>query len=349
VSEFAPPPPTHGSDPRLWWFDGHLDLAYIADHGRDLARQPLQAGGTLQPASITFPSLRAANVRASFSTLFVRRRTADAAVPPGCCFDDPDGAFHAAVRQIDMHRQWHSQGLIELANPASRSTLPPSGEGLRTFLAIEGAACIRSAEDLHYFRDAGVRMVTLAWAEGNLWAGGDQSGGDISIAGSRLIERLDDLGCIHDVSHLSEAAFWTLLGMAKGKKVASHSNCRSLLPGARSPERHLSDSQIKALADAGGIVGINLFARFLVPPAELTRRRATIADVVRHLEHFTQIAGRRDFVALGSDMDSGFGTDLLPVDLQGPGDLQHLAEALADRGWSDHDIQRFATRWAELV
>jgi len=122
-------------------------------------------------------------------------------------------------------------------------------------------------------------MVALAWAEGSRWAGGDQSGGDITPDGKRLVARVDGLGITHDVSHLSEKAFWTLLDTARGPIVASHSNCRALLPDAKNPERHLSDAQIRALAARGGKIGINFFARFLIPAAELSIRRPTVADM----------------------------------------------------------------------
>jgi membrane dipeptidase len=337
------------------WFDGHLDLAYIADHGRDLSQNtgggPPDEGGT---ASVSFPSLRAANVRAAVSTIFVRRRVpADPArridaVEGPYCFDTDDEAFSAALRQLDMHAAWEARGemtVIRDNQPGTRdATLP-------VVLAIEGASCLRTPEDLDRFHAAGVRVVSLAWAEGNRYSGGDASGGDITPAGRALVDRIDALGLIHDVSHLSERAFWTLLESARGTIIASHSNARALLPSARVPERHLSDDQIRALAaHPGALIGINLFARFILPPDELKERRATIADLVRHLEHIAQVAGRRSILALGSDFDSGFGPELLPIDLQGPAHLPRLADALSAAGWSDADIATFTWRnWSRLL
>jgi membrane dipeptidase len=347
------------------WFDGHLDLTYIADHGRDLTRDLATCGGRLQPASVTFPSLRAGGIFAVISTLFVCRRTGDPALglepdPGPWSYDTPDEAHAAAVRQVRMHEAWESAGLIEISKPnlqdsklapvVSRNSKLETRNSLCVVLAIEGAACLRTLDDFQFFYDAGVRMVSLGWAEGSPWSGGDRSGGDITPAGKQLIDLLDALGCIHDVSHLSDRAFWTLMDQAKGPKVASHSNARALLPGAKSPERHLSDDQIRALVASGGLIGINLFAPFLVPPAELKQktRRATAADVVRHMDHMAQITGRRDFLALGSDMDGGFSANQLPTDLQSPHELTHLADALSRAGWSDPEIQDFAARWETL-
>jgi membrane dipeptidase len=136
--------------------------------------------------------------------------------------------------------------------------------------------------------------------------------------------------------------------VARGPVVASHSNCRALLPGAKHPERHLSDDQIRALAARrDGKIGVNFFARFLVPAEELARRRATVADAVRHMTHIEQVGGKRDVLALGSDFDSGFGAELLPADLQGPPELWRLAETLSAGGWSDEEIAQFAWGWPE--
>jgi membrane dipeptidase len=346
------------------WFDGHLDLTYIADHGRDLTKDASD-GGTPSPAAVTFPALRNASVAAAVSTLFVRRRVpgdparnADPVNGP-YCFDTPDQAHAAALRQLDMHAAWEQAGWIERAAHGPMPPRPTDGcaafAPLRVTLAMEGAACLRTVDDLDPFVAAGVKSVALAWAEGSAWAGGDATGGDVTPDGRRLIRRLDDLGVVHDVSHLSERAFWTLLETAApaARIIASHSNCRSLLPGAKSPERHLSDDQIRALAarerGGGGVIGVNLFARFLIPPDELKHRRATIADVVRHVEHIARLTGSRRGIALGSDMDSGFTTDLLPEDLTHPTHLPRLADALAAAGWSDADIDQFAWRaWSTL-
>ncbi len=266
------------------WFDGHLDLAYIAQHGRDLTQPADSCAGTLQPATVTFPALAAANVKSAIAVIFVRQRKPGVDGP--YCFDNPDQAFTAALTQLNLYRHWETQGHIRLAktqtaNPKTRISkvetqnflLSTQSAALSTLLALEGAAPIRHLDDADFFADAGVRMISLAWGDGSHWSGGDQTGADLTPDGKALIHRLDELGIVHDVSHLSEPAFWSLLETAQGPIVASHSNCRALLPGAKFPQRHLSDAQIRALANRrsaasrakDSIIGINLFARFLIP------------------------------------------------------------------------------------
>ncbi len=333
------------------WFDGHLDFPYLADHGRDLRRSPEDCGGSLQPAGITFPSLRAAEIRWAVGTLFVRKRRNLPADDGPWSFDTPDEAHAAALRQLDLYETWQRDGLLQIAG-ADSAPPPATPAPLTLLLAMEGAAALRSLDDLPAFVNRGLRIVGLAWAEGSAWAGGDQSGGDLTSAGRELVRALDRHRLIHDVSHLSEAAFWSLLGEARGPVIASHSNCRALLPGRKHPERHLSDAQIRALAAAGGVIGVNLFGRFLVEDAQAAAggKRATIGDVVRHAEHLAQIAGRRDCVALGSDADSGFSTELLPAGLERPEVWPVLAGALSDAGWSDDELEGFKWRnWTRVL
>lgn len=86
------------------------------------------------------------------------------------------------------------------------------------------------------------------------------------------------------------------------------------------------------------MIGVNLYARFLVRDAD--KERAAVADVVRHIEHVAEIGGR-GCVALGSDADSGFGGDMMPQGLERPEGWMRMAEALSGRGWSDGEVAGF--------
>ena len=77
-----------------------------------------------------------------------------------------------------------------------------------------------------------------------------------------MVPELDRLGIIHDASHLAEESFWQLLELTDGPVIASHSNCRSIVP----TDRQLTDEMIRAIIARGGVIGINFFDRFLLPP-----------------------------------------------------------------------------------
>lgn len=340
----------------LRWFDGHLDLAYLAQNGRDLTLPADSCGGGLQPAAVTFPELKKGNVRAAFATIFVQARVdeeqakaknEEPVVGPWT-YSTSEEAFAAATSQIAIYQQWNRSNHVELLTGTNRWG---GSDRLKIVLLLEGADCIRTPHDFASLYHAGVRIVSLTWRWGNIWSGGDSSpggGGDVTALGHQLLAEIDRLGAIHDVSHLSDVAFWTVLNTTKNRKIASHSNARALLPGKQFPERNLSDDQIRALVKSNGLIGINLLSFFL--NSDPAVKRATLHDVLRHIHHIEQTAGRRDILALGSDFDGGYPRTYFPENLDGPEHLHHLADALAAAGWSDPDIHRFAWQnWADLL
>ena len=142
--------------------------------------------------------------------------------------------------------------------------------------------------------------------------------------------RWDRIGIIHDTSHLAEESFWQLLDISGGPVIASHSNCRSIVP----TDRQLSDDMARAppLQAPGSVIGINFFDRFLLTPGEQGRRRARLGDVVRHAKHFCDLAGDAFHVGLGTDMDGGLGREQSPLEITTSADLPRVAEALSEEG-----------------
>ena len=149
-----------------------------------------------------------------------------------------------------------------------------------------------------------------------------------------MIPELDKFGIIHDTSHLAEESFWQLLDRTDGPMIASHSNCRSIVP----TDRQLSDDMIRAIFKRDGVIGINFFDKFLLPPAEYGHRRATLADVVTHVKMLCDLAGDSRHVGLGTDMDGGLGREQIPEEIRTIGDLPKLADALSSAHFSDSDI-----------
>ncbi len=316
------------------FFDAHLDLAYLAETGRDMLDDPPHESDG--PAALTLKSLADSRVRSAVATVFVQPRGRDDSgenIDGSWCYSSPQEAYEQSMRQMDRYEQWHGDGHVVLMD-RSRTTL---AEKLELLLLLEGGAGLRSVDDLDDFYRRRIRILGLTWVNGTRWAGGDQSGGDVTVDGFALLKRADALKMVHDVSHLSEQAFWTVMEKAVRPKIASHSNCRSLLPGKKHPERHLSDAQIKALANAQGVIGINLFSRFLVSTGT-----AAIQDVVRHIQHIVELVGRTDIVGLGSDMDGGFSALDLPEGIRSPADLEQICDALADAGFTNAQIEQFA-------
>ena len=336
------------------WFDAHLDLAYLAEIGRDMHAEPGDARGRLHPASVTLPGLRAGRVRACLATVFTEPVSPDQTDPETGAFaypaGDVDAAERAGLRQLKLYHAWRGAGAI-----AGLYDADAPEDVLRAGVLLENADPVRSPEDLATWAEGGVVAVGLCWALPSRYAAGNASepgaaGDGLTSAGRDMVAAIDQAGLVHDLSHLSQRSTEELLGLAQGRLIASHSNARALLPGLtpKVAQRHLADATIKAIVDRDGIVGINLYSTFLREGAT-GRVRASVDDVIAHAEHVCAIAGDRRHVGLGSDMDGGFGADRLPEGINGPSDLEKLAEALSSRGWSGEEVAGFCfANWARF-
>ncbi len=173
-----------------------------------------------------------------------------------------------------------------------------------TFLSVEGAellGCSLAGLDKAYRK--GVRAVTLTWNHANALSGthADQPARGLSDAGRAFVGRMQDLGMLVDVSHLSEAGFWAVLQEAKRPILASHSNAKEICRHSR----NLSDAQISALIQNGGVMGLNFYVPFLGAPADFDR-------IARHIDHVLALGGENT-LALGGDWD---GCDQLPQGME---------------------------------
>lgn len=340
----------HGA--RRRWFDAHLDLAYLAALGRAMEADPAQAGGPDPPATVTLRSLREGAVAACLGTIFVE---ADGADPrTAYAAGDVAAARRAGMRQLAIYDAWMASGLAHpLRAPADGGPAPTP---LRLGILIEGADPIADPDELSWWAARGVVAVAMAWWRPSRYSGGNGSdpaaGRDgLTDLGRGLAREIDRLGLTHDVSHLSDRAFGELLEVSArghGAVVASHSNCRALL-GNPANQRHLTDAQIRLIVERGGVVGLNLYSRFLTPRCD-QGGRATVDEALAHVEHVCTLAGSTRHVGLGSDADGGFAGDRLPEGFDRPAAWAALLEGLARRGWSDADLAAFAWgNWARVL
>jgi membrane dipeptidase len=206
-------------------------------------------------------------------------------------------------------------------------------------LGIEGGHALDGTpEMLDRFHGQGVRVLTLTWNNANPFAESaaraTKTGRDrgLSTAGRALVRRANRLGVAIDLSHSSDRVFWDVLACSVRPVTASHSCVRYLNPHFR----NLDDRQIRALARAGGIVGVNFYPGFLSPRPQPT----TIGHVVQQLEYLRELAGP-DCLALGSDFD---GISAVPVGLEGPHRFPDLLALLKERGWTSADLIKLAHR-----
>ena len=154
-----------------------------------------------------------------------------------------------------------------------------------------------------------------------------------------MLQQFSRLGMILDVTHLCDESFFEAMEAFAGPILASHQNCRSLVPG----DRQFSDEQIRLVIERGGILGAAADAWMLDKnwrrsDALLEPITVCLEDIADHIDHVCQLAGNCLHAAIGSDLDGGFGTEQTPRDLASIADLQGISEILRRRGYRESDV-----------
>lgn len=216
---------------------------------------------------------------------------------------------------------------------------------MSALLALEeGAVCEGEIGFLRNFYRLGVRMMTLTWnfknqlAYPNRWENPKygrfvpELEHGLTETGIAFVEEMERLGMIIDVSHLGDAGIWEVFRHTKKPFVASHSNARSI---AGHP-RNLTDEMIRALAERGGVAGINFSASFLKDEEDGKEPiHSNLNDMVLHIKHMKKIAGI-ECIGLGSDFD-GIESMLEMKECSG---IQMLADEMARQGFTTGEIER---------
>lgn len=184
----------------------------------------------------------------------------------------------------------------------------------------------------------GVRMASFTWNYENSLAYPNSSDPEemkrgLKDFGFECLERMNELGMVADVSHLSEGGFWDVAKHSKKPFAASHSDARALCDHSR----NLSDEQLRAMGERGCVVGTNYYSYFLAKGCDHSR----ICDIVRHMDYMRQKAGI-DAVALGSDFD---GMDCT-LELADCSHLPRLVDALSQR-FTDGEIEKIC--WTNVL
>jgi membrane dipeptidase len=197
-------------------------------------------------------------------------------------------------------------------------------------LFVEGAHPVESITHLRAMHRLGVRGMGLTWNFRNAVADGchEPNPGGLSLFGRQVVKEMNRLGMIIDVSHVAEPGFWDTLDLSSSPVIASHSNVQSI----RHHPRNLTDEQIKALIQKGGVMGLTIVDYFVTEE----KRKVWIDDLLRHLDHVCALGGS-DHVGFGSDFD---GTTKTFGDLASAGDYQRLADELLKR-FKEEEVKKF--------
>ena len=253
------------------------------------------------------------------------------------------GGIDAAFFAVDTTRPWGNHllyaldalgyfaaeaercaGDIGVALCADDIAINKEAGRLSALLAIENSIALeQSPYVLPQLYRLGVRTMTLTHSARS-WAGDGcevEGGGGLTDFGRMVVEQMNELGMLIDVSHLNEKGFWDVIKYSRAPVIASHSCCRALCDHPR----NLRDEQLAALAEKGGGVGIT-FVPFFV-----SEREPDLEKLLDHVEHAVAVAGA-GHVGLGSDFDGG--GDLL----RDAGEYPGIAAGLRARGVGGRDL-----------
>jgi membrane dipeptidase len=341
--------------------DTHADTPQMMlDEGYDLAQPD-------SPFMVSIPKMRQGHLGAEFFSIWV-----DVTWPK-------QALIHRAVDLIDVVYEQvvrHSDvlGMATTADEIVRLHLQGK---FAILMGVEGGHIIEDdLRVLDIYQRLGVRYMTLTHTANTDWAdsSGDQpKWNGLTDLGKQVVQRMNRLGMMVDISHVSDKTFYDALAVTEAPVIASHSSCRALC----NVPRNMTDDMIRALAKNGGVMDINFYSGFLSQAyadaykkiekqvdAQLAAARARYASqgkrlpyleeqkieqsllgglpvpsytvIADHIDHAVQVGGV-DHVGLGSDFD---GIDSAPKGMEDVSKLPDLVRELARRGYSEQDMKK---------
>ena len=347
--------------------DFHLDLSMNAlEWNRDLhltVAETRAAESTMTrkgrgTGTVSFPEMRRGRVALSSATVISRTHFSGSNASG---MRTQELSYGVAQGQLAYYRILERQGIVRIIsdlpalrehmaaweawerNPAQRQ--PPLG----FVLSMEGADPITGPDEVAGWWDQGMRIVSLCHYGFSAYAYGTGQPGPLTPRGKGLLRAMEDQGYILDVTHLADDAMDQSLEAFGGPVLASHSNCRALVPG----DRQMTDEVIKRIASRGGVIGAALDAWMLYPnwiKGETKPEVVSLNNYVDHIDRVCQLTSSVTHAAIGTDLDGGYGTEQTPHDLNTIADLQTIPNLLRARGYSQSDIEAIMFRnWVALL
>ena len=343
--------------------DLHLDLAWDALFwNRDLTkpaeevrrqedREPPQVADDLTTGvcTVTFPQLRRGHVGIMFSTIMSRTE------PRGKLRRDGMRTQEQAIAMGRGHLSYYQtmakrgqikpvRGPADLDDAVSAWHSPNDATPIYHVLSMESADPIADPDDVSFWWDAGLRVVGPAHFGHNTYIHGTGTEGGLKPPARDLYAAMRDAGMVLDITHMADQAVWESFDIWDGPIMASHCVCRSIVPG----QRHLTDDMIRELIRRGGVIGLVFCQYFMDPDIRWETRPARfewksklgMEGLIPHVEKIADLAGGSTAnIAIGTDMDGGFGAELTPTDVDTIADLQDFANVLKGAGYDDDQIE----------
>jgi membrane dipeptidase len=255
--------------------------------------------------------------------------------------------FAMAALLLRIERE--SQGRVRICRDTGDIEHCFASDTLAAVLHIEGAEAIDANFDvLNVLHAAGLRSLGPVWSRPNAFGYGvpfrcpssPDTGPGLTDLGKALVAECNRLRIMIDLSHLNEKGFWDVAALSNAPLVATHSNAHAISPHSR----NLTDKQLAAIRESGGLVGVNYAASFLRPDGK--QDKDTPADlIIQHVQYLLEHLGE-DGVGLGSDFDGA----TIPAELGSAAGLQILVEKMRERQFGAALIEKVCFRnWLRVL
>lgn len=246
-----------------------------------------------------------------------------------------ENLFYEAMLRIDFFQKELARNseLIRQVTTHDEILRNEKENRISALLTLEGGEILEgNVDNLIKFHEKGVRMITLTWNYDNElgYCHFDTEGKGLTKRGFEVVECMEELHMIPDVSHGSDALFFDVCEVAKKPFVASHSNARSVCDRTR----NMSDEMIRALAEHGGVMGMNFFAGFTSAKAR-EDGICYLEDILGHMKHVVNVGGI-ECLGLGSDFD-GIPTE---VEWENAGRMDFVFEGMKKAGFSASECDK---------
>ena len=242
-----------------------------------------------------------------------------------------------------------SDGRFKVCRSAAEVRAAMAAGQVAAILHIEGAEAIDAdLKALDVLYRAGLRSIGPVWSRSNIFGHGvpfrfpssPDTGPGLTEHGFDLVRRCNELGILVDLSHLNEKGFWDVARATSTPLVATHSNAHVLCANSR----NLTDDQIRAIGQSGGMIGLNLANGFLRADGRWASENG-LDTMLRHLDHLMKLAGE-DHVGLGSDFDGA----RIPSQIGDVTGLPNLVAAMRSHGYGNDLIGKIATKnWLSVL
>jgi membrane dipeptidase len=272
----------------------------------------------------------------------------DIPLPPGLALTDAQQAAIAMIAGL-FRIERSSKGAVRICRSAADIDRAGEAGALAAVLHIEGAEPIDADfRMLDILYQAGLRSIGPVWSRSNIFGHGvpfrfpssPDTGPGLTDAGKALVRACNELKVLIDLSHLNEKGFWDVAKLSDAPLVASHSNAHAVSPHSR----NLTDDQLRAVRDSGGLVGINYATSFLREDGRMNAD-TPLEQMVRHADHLIGILGA-DGVGLGSDFDGA----VIPAAISDVAGLPRLVEAFRSAGYDEETIRKICRdNWVSVL